>query len=157
MNSSALLRALATDSTDTSFTAKAPTATEPSGAGVFNAEGCEEMQFFPYGTGADNDTFNIQVIGWRKYGGGQTTLWIPVEIATLACTFGTQVGVANSDITTSHRFADTITLTSGIAVIPSITANTCGYFLVDLSKYAKVEILFDRVLATACNALLAKD
>lgn len=157
MNPNPLIRALATDSVAGSFTAEAPTATEPSGPGIFSAEGCEELQVFPYGTGSDNDTFNIQVIGWRKYGGGAVPLWVPVEIATLACTVGTQVGVANADINASHRFADTITLTSGIAVIPSITPNTCGYFVVDLTKYSKVEILFDRVLATACNALLARD
>ena len=114
-----LRRALATNSTSTGFTAKIPTATEPSGTGVHDLMSADMgygrgtytpkyIELIPFCTDGDNDTFSMRLYGWTKV--YATALWIPRVIADLAVVVGNISGTA---IAANTVMADTITVTKG--------------------------------------------
>lgn len=146
-----LQRALETNSTDNSFTSKIPTVTEPTGNGVFLV-GAETVELLPFGSGADNSTFNMRVIGWRQAGG----LWVPQILADLSCTLSQAVGIAKSYVINTERFADAITVTTGNAVVDAVTADTPVKAVVGVAGYKKVEFIFDLVTATGANCLFCQ-
>lgn len=146
-----LNKAHATNSSATSFAAKVATVTEPAGTGVINVQGADTVELMPYGTGADDTTFDMRVIGWRALRG----TWVPTQICTISCTLSTAVGDGGGQLTTSERFADTITVGSGIAVAPSVAANTPALVSIDSSGFEYVEMIFDMTGATDANALVA--
>lgn len=152
---------LSTNSTDTSFTANAPTTTEPTGAGIvdlFRIAGKvhNNVAFIFYGTGNDDTTFDARVTGWQKV----STLWVPVPLLEVSCTLGTSVGVSGASVTDSERFADTVTVAAaytGLANtayrVVSPTGNLIAMLMIDMAGLPKLEVEFDRTGATACNAL----
>lgn len=160
-------KALSQDAADSSFPAKVPTATEPSGDGVINLSNGSgnvpnALVVAPFGVGGDNDTFSVRVIGWRKVGYAPSeSIWVPVVLVELACTMSTVTGVSGRLVTDSHRFVDTITLVSGnddISVdIVSPTGNVLAHAVVDLKGFQKVEFTFDSTAAgtTGMNCLVA--
>ena len=160
-------KALSTDSADTSFPSRIPTATEPSGSGVLDigmhGVSSNGMILVPYATSGDGDTFSMRVIGWRVVGAGNTDtlLWIPVVLAEIACTASTTVGVAGKIIVATERFVDTITLVTGnddISIdIVSPTGDEIAHVLVDTKGFQKIELTFDStaVGTTAMNCLYA--
>lgn len=103
------------------YTAKTPTATKPSGSGVFDLFGAdlgiatepyvpEAVDLFPYGTDAANTTFGLRLWGWSR-----TTddIWVPHLLADLTCTLGSGTATA---LGTDNLMVDTITVTTGGAV-----------------------------------------
>ena len=157
---SKLSRVRATSSTDATFPAKAPTATQPSGAGVVGdpiVQGSPEwIQVVPFGDGADNSTFDLRVIGWKVSDLG---LWIPTVLAQAACTLSAAVGVDTYEVTSSQRFAGTIVLTQVQAnvdsKVSSPTGDLVGSFQVQTRGSAFIEITFDLGTATGANALVS--
>lgn len=146
------LKLLSTNSTDTSFAAKDPTATEPTGTGVIL--GGEDLYIIPFGAGSNNDTFDLKVIGWSV----ADTLWIPKEICHLSCTLSAQVGVAGKYLVATDRMCDAITINTGSTncVAPAVTADTAIQATINTYPYEKVEIIFDRTGASSCNVLYAR-
>jgi len=158
--------------TSASFVAKIPKAAEPIGdAGDATGSSIIEgsylskvnkavMVLIPYGVGAANTTFSIQVIGWTVVDQGKSTQeWIPVELCELLCTLGTMTGIAGGAVLDTENFADTITLTFGndnVSVDRSSPANNgVGHAVVSLKSFAKFELSFQTgSSATSCNALI---
>ena len=116
--------------TATSFTAKIPTATKPSGSGVIDIFDCKWgiatetympkfMQLVPYGTDANNEQFYMRVIGWSptdvKYMSDGTPpagnpIWIPQLLLAVTVTHG---NIGATAIGASHFLADTIDFLDG--------------------------------------------
>jgi len=152
-----LKRAFLTNQSDGSFPSRIPTITEPqTGSGIIAATGTT-LEVHPYGTGADNTTFSMRVIGWRKIlhtPAAREFLWTPTIIAELLCTNSAAVGIALSPLSTSERFADTITLgAGGVAVLFSPANDTPARALVDIDGFDKIEFTFDMTGATDANVL----
>jgi hypothetical protein len=114
-----LRRLLTTSSTSTSFSAKIPTATEPSGEGVLNllAESVgvgggvcvpRHVQIVPFGGDANNETFDFMVYGWSKTAG--TVIYIPQLLIDCSVTLG-NIDAAAAEA--SQFMADTITVNDG--------------------------------------------
>lgn len=161
-------RALATDSTDSAFPSRIPTGTEPTGNGVIDLAPVgggvipNAVLLVPIGTGGDNDTFSVRLIGWRRLGTERATvLWVPVVLVELACTLCAVVGVAGRLVAATERFADTLTLVTGnddISIdIVSPTGDVVAHALTDLKGSTKFELTFDSTAAgtTAMNCLVA--
>jgi len=155
--------ARATDSADTSFPSRVPTVTEPSGDGVVDIQGSGVastwLMLVPFGTDANNETFDVRVVGWRNVG----TLWIPTILLQFSATLGNVVGVAGTDVLATHFLADTVSDpvagmgSVGVNCQPSSPANdTPAHYLFDTRGCPKVEILFDLTGAAAANCLVAK-
>lgn len=133
----------------------------------------------PYGVGADDTTFSLTVLGWRPTTGnfGATLtqpLWVPVTIAVYQATLGTASGVAGSDLPSTQKFADAITVTSGPSFINSAAPNTIppvsldwlvisaaadsiGMIVQPTFGFQFLEVIFTTGgSATSCNALYCK-
>jgi len=159
-------RVYATNSTDATFPSRIPTATNPAGNPGIIALGATRMNpltlaLAPYGTGADNSTLDLRVIGWRKLinpTDESTALWIPSVLAQVSCVLGASVGVASRVVIATERFADTFTVTAGTgarSTLISPIGDGIGTILVETLGYDLVEVTFDLVSATGANALYA--
>lgn len=116
----------------------------------------DTMELIPYAAGADNTTFDVRVIGWRSVGPVVTrgsAQWIPTIIVDLACTASSAVGIAGQTPTSTDRFVDAMTVTTGIAVVPTVTANTPATAVISTAGFRFVEILTNVGAATNVNAL----
>lgn len=113
-----LRKAFETNAITTSFTAKIPTATEPTGIGVFDLSDSQygvgntsyipsRLQVIPFGGNADDETFSLRVWGWSRVV-NQTDLWIPQLLVELAVTLGNISGTA---IAANMLMADTLVAT----------------------------------------------
>jgi hypothetical protein len=153
-----LRRAFAT-SPSGSLPAIACTTTQPSGAGVIAIQPVAGwsnrwLKLLPFGTGSDNDTFTLQVLGWSCV----ENLWVPVILFQTVCTLSTFVGLSGQPVTNTERFADTFgTPAKGTAgqdcVLISPADNTPSVVQVDCKGSQVVEV---RVGGTAAgNALYA--
>jgi hypothetical protein len=161
-------RVRATNSTATSFTAPTATTTEPTADGVVSVPGRtggrrvgpSNVLLMPFGTGSDNTTFDVRVIGWRLAGG---SLWVPKILCQFTATLSAFVGVSGSDqVSNSERVADTVSdPVTGTGVVgttcqPGSPANdTPADYLVDARGVQKLEVQFDLTGATAANCLYA--
>jgi hypothetical protein len=140
-------KAQATNSTDAAYAARLPTATKPArsdtraviprGPGVTDAT----LEVVPYGTDSDNDVINVIVLGWSRTTNG---LWVPRTVCEVQATLsGTLVGVAGQDVAATEFFADTLSLTSGTALLRQGTGNQdIASFLCDVSGFELVELIF---------------
>lgn len=169
-----LQKAWTTNANTSSFASKVPTITEPTNDGVINlaADGIlipQKMIIHPYGVGADDDAFDMKIIGWSciKSTTPQTNLWVPAPIATFTCTISTAVGVAGAPVLNTERFADTIVMKtavtqplytnqnatpateySGSILIRSPADNTIGTIEMPLFGFQKLEFMFDQTTNT---------
>ena len=145
-------RALITNSTSGSFSALVAEAAPPamsSTRSVFSTQPNKGRQrwntlvVLPYGGNTDNDIMNIKVAGWNQTASGR--LWVPEVKCELACTMSSSLpGLAGNDIVATEFFCDTLTLTTGVAVLYTGTADVdIAYFKVGISGFELVEILFD--------------
>lgn len=149
-------KCLTTNASDASFPSRVATATEPSGGGVVALGlGEDTIELLPYGTGNDDTTFDIRVIGWRKIVDSSTSLWVPYVICQAQCVNSTAVGVSGKPVVNTERFSDSNTITYGVGVSPTVPANTIAPLYVDVSGFAKFEVTFDMTGATNANALYA--
>ncbi len=129
-----LRRARTTNSTSTGFTAKIPTTTEPitSLTGGVNdlldptlslhlgQAASRFLEILPFGTAANNNTFDMRVWGWSKTIDA-TPLYIPKLLLQLNIVLG---NVDGSAIASNTFFADQITIAYGDTNAPVIsTAN----------------------------------
>lgn len=119
------------------------------------------VKFIPYGTGADNATFTILVVGFTHIltdANASAVEWVPQPIAELTCTLSSFVGVSGSTITDSDRFVDTIAIASvgnsNVDVV--ISSNALNYpasFSVDCKSCEYIGLLMKGGTATTSNAL----
>lgn len=153
-------KARTADETEASFASKVATITEPTGTGLISIPQTGNytrgnFMIVPYGEGADNATLSVRVVGWRQI----STLWVPTILGEVAATLSTSVGVAETEVVATERFADTLTLTTGTTGIDnqvfSPANNTPAHFMVDTKGCPKVEVLFSCGTATAANALVS--
>jgi len=107
-------RALAANSTATSF-ASTPSATaRPSGIDICAPGGKVApwgVRLMPFGLGSSNDAFSMRVLGWNVIGDAQPQslpLWISQPLVEIACTVGAATGVAGSPVLATELFVDTI-------------------------------------------------
>ena len=155
-----LRRALVTNATTTSFTAKIPVAVKPSGVGVFDVFDMAigqaidtympwYLNLIPFGTDAADETFDMRLWGWSKV--ADTALWIPQLLVELNVTLGSVDGTA---IGASHLLADTIVIAKGDADAPEINPENDlpGSILVHLRGCDMFEFDFDLTGAAAANA-----
>lgn len=164
-------KAVATNATSSSFTAKIPTATEPTGTGVFNlfdrdmglainTRTPDSIQIVPFGANDDNDVFNLRLWGWNKIyspttGLTSATVWVPQLILDLACTLG---NISAAAITASNFLCDTIAVTKGPAAGPwrdliTTTTDTAASIITHTRGSEKIEFDFD--LDTNCDSMNA--
>lgn len=112
--------ALATSSTATAFTAQTPTATEPTGDGVFDLLDSDLgwgggvnvpswLQLVPYGTNGDNDTFDFRVWGYSE---GPSGVYIPQILLDVSVVLG---NIAATGLGANNFLADTLTVNDGAA------------------------------------------
>lgn len=115
-----LRKALATDNTDTTYEAKAPTTTKPSGDGIFDllneSNGVntgifipEKIVLIPYCSNANNETFGMRLWGWSRYAVA-TPVWIPQILIGMNVVVG---NISVSDILANAFLADTLTEVEG--------------------------------------------
>jgi len=154
-----LQRAHTANSTATSFTAPAATATKPSGAGVldFCSNPPSWLKLLLFGTGNDNDTFDARLIGWSII----NSLWVPTILLQCSATLSAFVGVSGGDVTDSERFADTLSDpvsgmgSAGVDCQKHSPANdTPAFYLLDACGCTLFRLDIDRTGATAGNGLL---
>lgn len=163
-----------TNSTDTSFPARSPQATKPSGEGVIDWQALlalsgaggvpTNLTLLPLGTGSDNTAFDLLVIGWKHtstvpngINGTAPALWVPIPILQVTCQLSTAVGVANRDVVAGERFADKLTgaawnSANGLE-LRSPENNYPAWLMFDALGCPVFEVLFDLDTATAANAL----
>ena len=155
-------RLLTTSATDTSFASKIPKVARPSGDAIIDlgdggAMACASLLLQFFGEGADDTTFESRIIGWRRVGHGTTELWVPMTLAEIAVTLSTVVGVAGRAVTADERFADTLTLNTGIAAFFSGDANAQpATAIIDTMGCELAEPIFDLTGATNANCLYAR-
>lgn len=121
----------------------------------------------PYGVGADDSTFSLNVYSWRpislRTGGEQLEAarqqWIAILLAQVACTLSDQqTGITGGTLGTSTYFCKTLAVTYGNANVSVEIVSTAdgriASFLVDVKGSPLVEIWGDRAgSATSFNAL----
>jgi hypothetical protein len=164
-------KALATATTNTTFSAKIPTATKPAASttravidlydaslGIATSPRVPKYVFLqPYATAADNVTLDMRLWGWNKTADIATNLWVPTLIAQLALIVG---NIDGSAIEASALMADTLTATYGYGTSivtainsPAGTTNLTGGFLTHILGSELLEFDFDVGTATAANCL----
>lgn len=157
-----LRKALATNSTAADFTAKTPTATKPTGDGVFEVFDMaigqaietympQYINIIPFGTDANDEAFTMRLWGWSKVAGGNGALWIPQMLVELTVTLG---NIAATAIAADHFLADTIAIAAGDAdaAVVSPANDTPASILVHLRGVELFEFDFDKSTAAAMNA-----
>lgn len=154
------------DATGSAFPSRIPAIIEPAGEGVIelglSGEGCAPngILLVPYAQCNNNDIFNVRLLGWRKLG---TTLplWVPFTLIQINCTASATVGVPETGVPATHRFADVLTLTIGnddVSVdLVSPDNDLIAHVVADLKGANKAEIVFAAVSGsvTGMNCLYA--
>lgn len=118
--SSPLDKALATNSTASSFASLVPTATEPTADGVkdigISAGVCpDRVVILPFAIGDDDSGFGLRLWGWRFAGYGSVGLWVPELLIELNCTLTnlSPPGVSGKIVNDTERFAGSISVANG--------------------------------------------
>lgn len=151
-------KAFSANATDNSFTSLACTKTEPTGTGVIatgwaNGTSFPNLTLLAFGTGNENTTFDVRIVGWKKVG----ATWIPTILAQGTCTLSKFVGVANGDVVATERFADTLSFSgySGVTVQNPGADAAPAWATLALAGFAKIQIFVSLgSSATAANLLL---
>lgn len=155
-------QALASNSVETAFAAKIPTITKPASAGVVDLLGeglkdgvYENILVIPYGTDADDETFDMRIYGWNKDPTSGTNLWIPFILIDVSVTLSSAVFTVKA---ASSFMPDTITENAGAEGASVITstgeANVSSAHMVVPTRGAELmEFDFDSTGAAAMNAL----
>lgn len=150
------------NATATSFTAKTPSATKPSGTGIIDlmdtSLGLHQTgyvsryaQLVPFGENADNETFDMQLWGWSKAILASSTLWVPQLLVEVNVVLG---NIAATALGTDHFLADTITIAKGDTDAPEISPanNYVGSILVHLRGCELLEFEFDADAGASASA-----
>lgn len=126
-----LKRALTTNSTSTGFSEKEPTATLPSGAGVFDlldrsigiGQGDKVPSYImviPFATDGSDDTSDFRLWGYKFVPASETVagtapLYIPILLSECSVVYGSTSGCDGAAIAASTVMADAITQDIGAA------------------------------------------
>lgn len=154
-----LVKGQTTNSTVTAFTAAMgiPTITQPAPTAtrtiIGETGGCIKrdqvtLKVLPYGGDTNNDVVNYKVQGWNRVQtqtGLPSVLWISRVICEVQGTLSSALlGVAGMAMVATEFFCDTITLTTGFAILHNGTADIdVAWFEVDTSSYEIIEVLYD--------------
>ena len=125
-----LRKGQSTNSTSNAWGTNLPTITQPA-ASATRSVVCSRtelgssrttLEVTPYGGNTNNDIINLKVLGWNRTPGTTSPyvapLWVPHLICEVQATLSsTLVGVAGRDVIATEFFADTLTLTYGVAVL----------------------------------------
>lgn len=123
----------------------------------------KELQVLPFGTDADNETFNMRITLWSKVP-GTVDLWIPHFIGGFVCTLSIALnGITDAALGVTAAFADTITEEAtntwddaeaplGVRV-RSHPNDHLALIRVDTKGYELATIEFDLGTAATANAL----
>jgi hypothetical protein len=158
------------NSTDTSFTGRVITTTSPltSTAGVLSTQipgggprhTANSIILLPFGTDADDETFSVQLLGWRPLtSSGTAQVWVPSLLCQFAVTLSALTGVNSSDLENEEFIADTIDTVVGTSAVETISpatdgvANKIATIEIAVQGYPQVEVLFDLTGAASANAL----
>lgn len=112
-----------------------------------------KLRLLPFGSGADDGTFVLQVVGWSRIG----TIWVPSILYQATCTRSAFVGIAGATVIETERFCDTIATTANMgnanvdAVVLSPANNTPAHVVIDVKGAEIVEVR----AASGSNALYA--
>lgn len=148
--------------------APVPTTTMPDGEGVIDVSypnmSLESIHngalliFYGTRTAADNETLTARITGWRHV----ANLWVPIGLANLLVTLGTQTGVSGADVSETEYFADTIAdsgtpwpTAASIAGNHSPADNTAAAVVIDSHNCTRVQVQLARGTCASCNALIA--
>ena len=158
-------RALTNNSTEGDFLQRVPTTTRPvsvdsetptANAAVFGASD-NAVVLVPFGTGSNDQTFDIRVYGWNRSSGD---LWYPTMLIELTCTISTALpGVAGADVIATEYFADEIvpdvtnTGTDNYELISPKSSIGVAKVIVDHFGSELIELQFDLLTAAGANAL----
>jgi hypothetical protein len=138
-----------------------PTATLPTRAGFHTLDFTGETRgsfvwVQPFGTDANNETFDMRVWGWSLTQGLSTPLYIPMLLGEFNVTLG---NIAATEIAANTFIADTIVAagTDGIYVdgaanIFSPANDRPAYFELDLKGSQYIEFDFDSTASATSNA-----
>lgn len=164
-----LNRALTISNAGLTGGSRIPQLIEPNYDGVVNLapKTSQWLKVWGVGVGADNDAFNIRVLGWSSIGSGPNygTLWIPSVLGEVTVTLCTTVGVIGGQVMETERFADTITVVieptitadvtrQGTMLVTSPANNLIAHFLLSLQGFQKIEFNFGQTTGTpTMNAL----
>jgi hypothetical protein len=135
--------------------------------------GVAHVTLIPIGVGSATNTFSMTILGWNRTQlnvANTSFLWIPVSLATIAVTLGTETGVANSELGTTTLFATTITMTgAAVGVTSGMAATVLDWFTISPGSNAIgcirqptfgfrfLEVIFTTGgSATSCNCLWRK-
>ena len=174
-----LIRALATNSTQNSYAAfpacllqKGPRGVDELNDAPFVAVGgtpngnslgiirlaanglaTHDVEVMPFGAGAATNTCALRLIGWRLCG----DIWVPTMLCDLAVTLGAAVGLATSSyVKATDYFAKSITATTGLVILPTVTADTPVRAIVNCYGFDYIQIQTNtNSSATNVNALIA--
>lgn len=149
-----LRKALATNSTASSFASKAPTLTKPSGAGVFdlydinlglalNTQVPQYIFLQPYGGNSNDETFDIRLYGWNTLqdkGVADHGLWVPVLLVEANVTLG---NIAATDLGANMLISDTLVIVKGDTVTVSPANNTPAFIKLNMLGAQLIEFDFD--------------
>lgn len=136
-------KALTANSTAAAFTAKAPTATKPSGTstGIFDVSSSSTVPsniiICPYGTDTDNDVFGVRLWGWNWV--PDLSYWFPYKLLEISVTLGSQAAV----FAASTFLVDTITITHGNFTAVSPADNTSAFVFGKLHGAQVIEFDWD--------------
>ena len=155
-------KALGTNSTSGSFSALVAEAAPPGRSetravfSTLNNQGRQRwntLVVLPYGGDTNTDIMNVKVVGWNQTASGR--LWVAELKCEIQATMSSSLpGLAGNDVVATEFFCDTLTLTTGVAVLYTGTADVdIAYFKVGISGFELVEILFD--LGTGGNQMNA--
>lgn len=165
---SPLTRGQTTSSTAASFAVadSRPTTTEPVASatrtviktrGISSKEGVT-LKVMPIGGDSNNGTLSLKVQGWNSVKGvtGATTIeYVARAICVVAATLSSALpGIATMPVVATEFFADTVSLTSGLAVLHAGTADVdAAWFECDVSSYEYVEIIPIKGTADRANSV----
>lgn len=155
------IKGQSTNSTASSFSALADTVTRPTGsatrtiidlsqsAGMAGVRARNTLAVVPYGGNDNNDIINVKVSVWNRFKervtNGVADLWTARLVCEVQCTLSSSlVGVAGQHVVATELYADTLTLTTGIAVLHNGTADVDkAWFECDVAGNDLVEITGD--------------
>jgi len=146
---------LETNSTVSAFTAKTPTATEPSGSNVVSVmqddgRGSSLVEVIPLGTDAADETFSFRIWRWTKTG---DDVWVPSLLFEGAVTLGSIDATAlGAGLFQADTVSETLGDTANVRTVSP--ANDVGaYVVADLLGARKIEFDFKKTTAAAMNLL----
>lgn len=128
------------------------------------------IELFPYGIGADNDTFDLRVMGYRRIFpqlADERYQYLRFILAKLSCTLSAAVGLAGGSVLATERFADTIAIgtegtftadvtRSGSFRLYSPANDTPAHVVLPTLGCDAIELEFDQTLNTpTMNCLYA--